>query len=79
MNAYNQNIVGSKENGNSDIYVTLGVENSFPLIKIDKNKEQTITPKIFTKYTTGTMADARNTIKYYLMTTYIQWTEWTTF
>ena len=63
VNAYNQNIVGSKENGNSDIYVTLGVENSFPLIKIDKNKEQTITPKIFTKYTTGTMADARNTNK----------------
>ncbi|KFX71914.1 MAG: hypothetical protein FF85_06025 [alpha proteobacterium QL1] len=63
MNAYNQNIEGSKENSNSDVYLTFGIENSFPLIKIEGNKEQTITPKIFTKYTTGTMADARNVSK----------------
>ena len=63
VNAYNQNIVNSKENTNSDAYVTLGIENSLPLMKITNKKEETITPKLFTKFTTGTMTNASSSNK----------------
>ena len=60
INVQNQNILDSKENFNSDTYLTLGVENSLPLMKINKNTEETLTPKIFTKFTTGSMTNANS-------------------
>jgi LPS-assembly protein len=60
INVQNQNISDSKENFNSDTYLTLGVENSLPLMKINKNTEETLTPKIFTKFTTGSMTNANS-------------------
>tara|TARA_B110000977_G_scaffold30738_1_gene40462 strand:+ start:1332 stop:3662 length:2331 start_codon:yes stop_codon:yes gene_type:complete len=58
INVYNQNVEGAKENVNNDIYLTLAVENSYPLIKYTDKTEQSISPKVFTKYTTGSMENA---------------------
>ena len=66
INSYNQNITGTKENFNSDIYFTGAIDSAFPLIKIteDKNSENTkeeyLKPRIFGKFTTGSMTDASN-------------------
>jgi len=60
LNYYNENISGLKENFNSDNYLTLAIENTYPLIKNNENNEQLLTPKIFTKFTNGSMNDARN-------------------
>ena len=60
INVQNQNISDSKENFNSDTYLTLGVENSLPLMKVNKNIEETLTPKIFTKFTSGSMTNANS-------------------
>ena len=62
INVYNQNVEGAKENLNNDIYLTLAVENSYPLIKYTDKTEQSISPKVFTKYTTGSMENASETI-----------------
>ena len=58
INVQNQNISDSKENFNSDTYLTLGVENSLPLMKVNKSTEETLTPRIFTKFTSGSMTNA---------------------
>lgn len=55
-NYYNKNISGQKQNLTNDIYIISGVENSYPLMKISENNEQTIIPKIFSKFTTGSMS-----------------------
>jgi len=58
FNTYNENVEGAKENMNNDIYVTLAIENSYPLIKYNDKTEQSISPILFSKYTTGSMEDA---------------------
>ena len=65
INSYNDNILNSKENLNSDLFTTIAIENSLPLIKINKieNKEEIIIPKLFSKYSTGSMSNASNVNK----------------
>ena len=65
INSYNQNISGEKENLSSDANVIFGLENTYPLIKYNKDfsREEVLTPKIFTKYTPGDMNNASNSGK----------------
>ena len=56
VNIYNQNVAGAKENLNSDSYLTLALNNTYPLVKYEKKLEQSITPILFSKYTPGSMA-----------------------
>ena len=60
LNFYNQNINNEKENLNNLIYITAAVENSYPLIKLSENnnREEIITPKIFSKVITGSSTNA---------------------
>ena len=60
VNFNNQNINYQKENLNSNIYVTGAIETSYPLINIDNLNEQIITPKIFTKFTSGSMTNSNS-------------------
>lgn len=62
-NIYNDKVTDEKQNTNIDNFITVALDNSLPLIKFDKNLTQTITPKIFFKYTTGSMQDAINNDK----------------
>ena len=67
LNFYNENILGAKPKTNNELYATIGVESSLPLIKITNNTEETLNPKIFIKHTTGEMSSAseENKILYY--------------
>ena len=58
INTYNDNVESAKENLNNDVYLTLAVENSYPLVKYNDKTEQSISPIIFSKYTTGSMENA---------------------
>jgi len=58
INIYNDNVENAKENLNNDIYLTLAMENSYPLVKYNDKTEQSISPIIFSKYTTGSMENA---------------------
>jgi len=60
VNFNNQNVSYQKENLNSDIYFTGAIETSYPLININNLNEQIITPKIFTKFTSGSMTNSNN-------------------
>tara|TARA_B100000780_G_C21123127_1_gene455148 strand:+ start:2214 stop:4544 length:2331 start_codon:yes stop_codon:yes gene_type:complete len=67
INIYNDNVETVKENLNNDVYLTLALENNYPLVKYDGNTEQSISPVIFSKYTTGSMenaADQDKTLNY---------------
>ena len=57
-NIYNNNVSGLKENENIDNFVTLAAENSMPFGKFNKLSYQTLTPKVFLKYTTGSQLNA---------------------
>ncbi len=59
-NTYNDNVTGLENNVNINNNVTIGVDNELPLVKIKKNSYQSITPRFFIKYTTGTMQNARD-------------------
>ena len=58
INTYNDNVESAIENLNNDVYLTLAVENSYPLVKYNDKTEQSISPIIFSKYTTGSMENA---------------------
>lgn len=62
LNFYNQNINNEKENLNNLIYLTAALENSYPLIKLSENnnREEIISPKIFSKVITGSSTNANN-------------------
>jgi len=60
VNFNNQNINYQKENLNSDIYITGAIETSYPLININNINEQILTPKIFSKFTSGSMTNSNN-------------------
>lgn len=58
ISAQNQNITGAKENFNSDTYFTVALDSSYPMIRyLKKNTEETLEPRIFTKFTSGSMTD----------------------
>ena len=57
-NIYNNNVKDAKENLNNDVYLTLAMENSFPLVKWTGKTEESISPIVFSKYTTGSMENA---------------------
>jgi len=54
-NNYNEKVENSKPNLNNDLNATIAMDTSIPLIKYSNNIEQTLSPKIFTKYTSGSM------------------------
>jgi len=56
-NIYNKNVDNLKEKLNVDSYITTAIENSFPLAKFSEKYQQTLIPKIFTKFTSGKMQD----------------------
>ena len=58
INIYNDNVENAKENLNNDVYLTLAMENNYPLVKYNDKTEQSISPIIFSKYTTGSMENA---------------------
>jgi len=62
-NIYNRNVSNQKENDNIDNYFTVALDNSLPFAKFSKKTYQTITPKIFAKYTSGTQLNALNNNK----------------
>ncbi len=59
-NIYNDNVVGLEDDLNINNNFTIASDNKLPLIKIAKNSYQSITPRIFLKYTTGKMQNARD-------------------
>ena len=63
LNIYNEEITGAKSNLNNELYSTIGLETSIPLIRLTKSTEETLSPKIFTKFTTGSMNDSSSTNK----------------
>ena len=63
LNFYNEAVAGAKSNLNNELYSTIGLETSVPLIRFSKTTEEILSPKIFTKYTTGSMNDASSTNK----------------
>jgi len=63
LNIYNQEVIGAKPNLNNELYSTIGIESSLPLIKLTKSTEETLSPKIFTKFTTGSMNNESGTNK----------------
>ncbi len=59
-NTYNENVTGLENNVNINSNFTIGVDNELPLVKINKTSYQSITPRFFIKYTTGSMQNARD-------------------
>lgn len=59
-NNYNKN-VASQENGtNSKNNITFALDNSYPLVKYGKNGYDLLKPRLFIKYTSGSMQNATN-------------------
>ncbi len=59
-NIYNDDVIGLQNNLNINSNLTIASDNKLPFVKITKNSYQSITPRIFIKYTTGKMQNARN-------------------
>jgi len=62
-NIFNRNVIREKENENIDNFYTLAMNNNLPLVKFGKNIYHTLTPRIFTKYTSGKQLDASTNLK----------------
>lgn len=62
-NIFNNNVDNEKEDENIDNYVTIASDITYPLAKITRKTYQTLTPRIFAKYTTGKMKNAKNSNK----------------
>jgi len=62
-NIYNDNVENLKQNTNIDNYVTLGLDNTLPFAKFNKQTYHLITPRVFIKYTNGKMQNASNNNK----------------
>jgi len=61
INQYNENTAGLKENLNNEFFGTIAIDNIYPLIKIqNKNEQEIITPRLFAKYTGGSMSNSSN-------------------
>ena len=59
-NIYNDDVAGLEDDLNINNNFTIASDNKLPLVKISKNSYQSITPRIFLKYTTGKMQNARD-------------------
>ena len=59
-NIYNDDVAGLEDDLNINNNFTIASDNRLPLVKITKNSYQSITPRIFLKYTTGKMQNARD-------------------
>ena len=59
-NIYNDDVAGLEDDLNINNNFTIASDNKLPLVKISKNSYQSITPRIFLKYTTGRMQNARD-------------------
>lgn len=59
-NIYNDDVAGLEDDLNINNNFTIASDNKLPLVKITKNSYQSITPRIFLKYTTGKMQNARS-------------------
>ena len=59
-NIYNNNVLNQKEDENIDNYFTIATDITYPLAKIKKSSYQTLTPRLFVKYTSGKMQNAKN-------------------
>ncbi len=59
-NIYNDDVAGLKDDLNINNNFTIASDNKLPLVKINKNSYQSITPRVFLKYTTGKMQNARD-------------------
>ena len=57
-NIYNDDVTGLEDDLNINNNFTIASDNKLPLVKITKNSYQSITPRIFIKYTTGKMQNA---------------------
>jgi len=62
VNFYNENVIGSKENMDNNLYLTTAIENSYPLsrINIKEKTEEVIIPKILTKLIVGSNSNSTN-------------------
>ena len=58
-NIYNDDVTGLEDNLNINNNFTIASDNRLPLVKITKNSYQSVTPRIFLKYTSGKMQNAR--------------------
>jgi len=64
INVYNDNVINTKENFNSDLITTIALESSLPMVKFNETKtEELLTPKLFAKYTTGSMTNSSSESK----------------
>tara|TARA_B100000963_G_scaffold230197_1_gene200804 strand:+ start:2182 stop:4512 length:2331 start_codon:yes stop_codon:yes gene_type:complete len=59
-NIYNDKVTGLEDDLNINNNFTIASDNKLPLVKITKNSYQSITPRLFLKYTTGKMQNARS-------------------
>ena len=59
-NIYNDNVSNQKDDENIDNYFTIATDITYPLAKIKKYSYQTLTPRLFVKYTSGKMQNANN-------------------
>ena len=59
-NIYNNNVTDQKDDENIDNYFTIATNITYPLAKLKKYTYQTITPRLFVKYTSGKMQNASN-------------------
>ena len=62
-NIYNDNVTNQKDNTNVDNYFTFALDNTLPFAKFSKNSYQTLTPRVFLKYTSGKMLNAYDSEK----------------
>jgi len=63
LNFYNEEVTGAKSNLNNELYSTIGLETFIPLIRLSQTTQETLSPKIFIKYTTGSMNNSSNVDK----------------
>ena len=63
---YNKKIEGEKENFNIENYLTVASDLTYPLYKSDKSNliEQTLIPRLFVKYTPGSMDPSNRTFTF---------------
>lgn len=59
-NIYNNNVTGLKNDLNINNNLSIAMDNQLPFAKLEKNSYKTFTPRIFIKYTSGTMQNAKD-------------------
>lgn len=62
-NIYNDNVPGISNNLNINNNFSIALDNQWPLAKLEKNSYKTFVPRIFLKYTSGNMQNAKGQSK----------------